>query len=214
MPTAFATLIEPVWVLLNRLLCITQPFKDLWKRLSKAPRSMASRYSAIPPQLAVWHSMSNGHYLLALVCTTSLLANVLAVGLSGLLREKPVIVMQPVEFRPEYSPHITEETFAMNRDKYKDSVDVYNDPFFVLMANMFHYAPLPPWLSEEYLFPLAISKDMLNSGPGTFTVQTQGFGASVSCLPLIPYNETVLLWDRDDADHGSVSCNITLPTST
>ncbi|KAK7754175.1 hypothetical protein SLS62_003752 [Diatrype stigma] len=210
-PTAFATLIEPIWVLFNRLLCLTQPFKDLWNQRSKAPRSMASKYAAIPPQLAIWHSLKNKHYVLTLVCSTCLLVNVLAVGLSGLFNEEPVAIDRPMQFRPTYAADITNSTYNMFEGYIKISANAYNDHYFVTLANLSYSTPLPPWLTDEYFFPLVISEELLNSGSNPSTVRTRGFGVAPSCSPLSSYNESILVWRGEGANQDSVVCNTTIP---
>lgn len=95
-PTMFATLVEPVWTMLNRLLCLLQPFEELRKGRAKASMSLELKYTSIPPQLAFWRALRAGHYILAAVCIIAVSSNVLAVALSGLLAETQAIVNIPV----------------------------------------------------------------------------------------------------------------------
>lgn len=87
-PTVFATLVESLWVLLNRLLCVMQPFRELWAGQAKSSRTIDTTHSAIPPQLSFWRVMRACHYVLALVCMNTLVVNLLGVGLSALFNEK------------------------------------------------------------------------------------------------------------------------------
>ena len=49
LPTAFATLVEPTWVLLSRQLCILQLFEVLRAGNASARESLRSRYTSVPP---------------------------------------------------------------------------------------------------------------------------------------------------------------------
>lgn len=92
----FATFIEPVWTILNRNLCLLEPFEELRKGQAKASKSIGAKYTSVPPQLAVWRALRAGHYILAAVCLVAVSSNVLAVALSGLLNESPATVFVPV----------------------------------------------------------------------------------------------------------------------
>lgn len=86
-PTAFATLLEPMWLILSRLLCLLKPYEVLRRGKARASRSLSLKYTAIPPQLAIWRALRAKHYLLAAVCFITVSTNFLAVTLAGLLNE-------------------------------------------------------------------------------------------------------------------------------
>ena len=86
-PTIFATLVEPTWAILNRVICLLQPFEELRKGNTIASRSLDVKYTTVPPQLAVWRALRSRHFLLAVVCIVAVSTNVLAVALAALLKE-------------------------------------------------------------------------------------------------------------------------------
>lgn len=88
LPTVFATLLEPAWVLLNRMLCLLQPFDKLRRGNAEASASVKARYTSLPPQLVVWRAFRSGHILLAAVCVVALSTNILAVTLSAIIEER------------------------------------------------------------------------------------------------------------------------------
>ena len=100
-PTVFATLLEPFWVLVNRIYCVVQPFYELQKGRSIPQQSVVAKYTSIPPQLVVWRSAKARQYLLMLICLATLLANVLALSLSGLFNEMPRVVTYNATVQPE-----------------------------------------------------------------------------------------------------------------
>jgi hypothetical protein len=86
-PTAFATFLEPMWLILSRLLCLLKPYEVLRLGGAKVSQSIGLKYTSIPPQLAVWRALRAKHILLATVCFTTVSTNFLAVFLAGLLNE-------------------------------------------------------------------------------------------------------------------------------
>jgi hypothetical protein len=95
-----ATLIEPVWVLLNRILCVLQPLEEL--RTSKAPasRSLTVNYASSPPQLVAFKALRARHFLLAVICVMALLSNLLAISFAGLFHRGTIAIAQETIFRP------------------------------------------------------------------------------------------------------------------
>jgi hypothetical protein len=49
-PTILGSLLEPIWLELNRLFCLLQPFATLSKRPSIAKKSLSLDYESLPPQ--------------------------------------------------------------------------------------------------------------------------------------------------------------------
>jgi len=47
----FATFLDPFWVLLNRLLCVLEPFEELREGNGTASESLDLKYTSLPPQL-------------------------------------------------------------------------------------------------------------------------------------------------------------------
>lgn len=98
-PTAIATLIEPLWVLINRLLCLLQPIEELQGCKAKAKNSIDLNYSSLPPQLVLFKAIRTGHIVVATVCFMALLANVLSVAFAGLFHHDTTTVFQSVSSR-------------------------------------------------------------------------------------------------------------------
>lgn len=95
-PTAIATLIEPLWVLLNRLLCLLQPIQELQDCKAKAQDSVDLNYNSLPPQLVLFKALRARHFVLAAVCSMALLANVLSIAFAGLFNHDVAEVFKPV----------------------------------------------------------------------------------------------------------------------
>lgn len=183
-PTAFSTLVEPLLVLLNRYLCILQPFYDLTAARRSARTTMDTRYTALPPQLTFVRAVRSRHFLLAAVCATALSANVLSVGLGALFNDLPRAVHSVQPFVPQRIPRITAADlarFAVDTGISKPMT--YSDPFYVLMANLTYGTPLPPWSTAEYSFlPLNFTGGLDgDDSSSVFTAVTTGVGVDANC---------------------------------
>ncbi|KAL2760650.1 hypothetical protein ACRALDRAFT_2080653, partial [Sodiomyces alcalophilus JCM 7366] len=184
LPTIFATLMEPFWVLLNRFLCILQPFKDLWSGHSPAKGTINARYTAIPPQLVLWRALGAGHFLLAMLAAVALLSNVLAVGLGGIFNQHPVQARYPRTF--ETMPFVKLKSETMNSSDFLPMASVipYDEPFVVLMNNISQNTPFPPWISQDYYFQPFTLPDSQGTLAHAYTSTTRGFGVKTQCSPL------------------------------
>ncbi|KAF5027283.1 hypothetical protein F66182_626 [Fusarium sp. NRRL 66182] len=184
-PTIFATLIEPFWILLNRLLCVLQPFKDLWEGKARAKNTIDATYASIPPQLVLLRALKSRHIVLVLVCSMALLANLLAVGLGSLFNENLTTVNYTVKMVPGFAPRFNNESvfdLALYLNKNLITTNKYQDHLYMAMANLTSGTILPPWISQEYYFQKYELEDpSMNRTGDVYTVNTRGFGADANC---------------------------------
>ncbi|KAF4975199.1 hypothetical protein FZEAL_7984 [Fusarium zealandicum] len=189
-PTIFATLIEPLWVLLNRYLCVLQPFKDLWEGKARSSQSLDATYTSIPPQLVFWRAAKSRHIILVLVCTMALLANLLAVGLGSLFNEKPMTANYPETLQSEFAPKFNNHSVSTWGKYLSDNLittSQYKDHMYVALANISSGTRLPAWVSPDYFFqPYKIS-DLGVEDVDTYSLETQGFGVHVKCTSISPF---------------------------
>ncbi|KAH0497771.1 hypothetical protein TgHK011_005056 [Trichoderma gracile] len=186
LPTIFSTLVEPFWVMLNRYLCILQPFYDLTSGRGTAKRTIDARYTALPPQLALWRAFRSGHLLLGSICIIALLANVLAVGLGAIFNDNPIQKVYPVVMLPQKQARLDEKGLeSFNTGKITMVPTDYADPLYNIMANMSYGAPLPPWTTSEFTYlPVNITSDTPISDDDEYTVTTTGFGVEPNCVSM------------------------------
>lgn len=181
-------MIEPFWVLLNRLLCVLQPFKDLWEGKARPSHSLDATYTSIPPQLVFLRAAKSKHFILVLVCTMALLANVLAVGLGSLFNEAPAMAEYPIDLIPEFAPKFDNGSvygFPMTLSENVITTGRYQDPFYVAMANISSGTTLPPWVSKDYFFQSHNITTTEKSRPGdVYSLPARGFGARGNCVPV------------------------------
>ncbi|KAH7361976.1 hypothetical protein B0T11DRAFT_351863 [Plectosphaerella cucumerina] len=184
LPTAFATAFEPLWVLVNRLLCIVQPFQDLWSGQKVAKGSINARYTSVPPQLVFWRAFGARHFLLSAVCAVAVLSNLLAVGLGGLFNHLPAKATYEQEFQQTLLPMLVNETIYDNDFLPQNNAAFYYDePFFVAMSNVSRGTTLPPWITEDfYMQPFTLPNDR-QSRADSYTANTMGFGVTPHCSP-------------------------------
>lgn len=198
-PTAIATLIEPYWVLVNRMLCIFRPFEDLHKpkKPSHAKGAMKAKYASMPPQLTFWAALRSGHILLSVVCIVALLGNILAVGLGGLFSEESMRASYPVDL--EYSQS---HEFDLRDPHSFASQGRENDNFFGIEANITFNTPMPPWVTGEYYFqPFSASSPSEHNLTETFDGRTRGYGIDIACEEMMPYRR---VGDIDIMDYRPV----------
>ncbi|KAB5545557.1 hypothetical protein GE09DRAFT_967889 [Coniochaeta sp. 2T2.1] len=213
-PTIFATLVEPFLVLLNRLLCLLQPFHDLGKGRQSAANAFSAQYTSIPPQLSLWQSLRNGHMLLASLCLVSLLANILAVALGALFNEAPVMVAYNQTLQQTYSTSITSPEFLTDV-----ALVLGFDHFYVAAANLSSGTKMTAWTDEKFAYlPFYTPLDASDNSSSTYRAQTKGFGVDVTCSSLstspesFPYVDYSLKDDRSQTvyflfktDNGTVA---------
>ncbi|KAH7165948.1 hypothetical protein EDB81DRAFT_268224 [Dactylonectria macrodidyma] len=215
-PTIFATLIEPVWVLLNRMLCVLQPFKSLWEGKARPSVSIDATYTSIPPQLTLFRALKSRHFTLALVCTMALLANVLAIGLGSLFDEAPMTATYAEVLQPAFAPRFDNNSvYDFGTFLFDNLVTTtqYQDHMYVAMANMTSGTTLPPWVSTEYFFQryeLPNAKE--NPVGDTHSLNTRGFSVNANCTPTstfeLPTNLTVSI-----TPPGNTSCASLIDTA-
>lgn len=223
-PTAFATINEPFWILLNRLLCVLQPFTDLRNGKAKPDATVDARYTSIPPQLAVWRALRSGHFLLATVCVMAISMNVLAVALSGVFNESVRDTKLAVSSTTIYSPALNG---TPNIDESTTSLTsiTYYDHFYATLANLRGNASLPPWVDDSFFY---LPFNLPNSGQPSekqlsidgYSALTRGFGVDLSCEQIFQEGSndtlvfrtinngsgTILIMTHKLANGGNVTC--------
>ncbi|CCT67098.1 uncharacterized protein FFUJ_13281 [Fusarium fujikuroi IMI 58289] len=184
-PTVFATLIEPLWVLLTRLLCVLQPFRDLWAGKAEPSHSIDATYTSIPPQLVFWRAIKSKHFILALVCSMAFLANLLAVGMGSLFNEAPATALYPTTMRPAYAARF-DNSSVYDLDLFLSqnliSTTQYSDHLYIASANFSSGTALPPWVTKDYYFQRHNFTSSNEGNPAdTFSLEARGFGVNANC---------------------------------
>ena len=180
LPTAFATILEPTWVVLNRLLCILQPFEALQSGKATSSKSLDLRYTSLPPQLIALRALVAKHFLLASVCVITLLANPLAVAFSSIFRDVVVPFERGVPFRNQFLPllvssDLTSETTSLGGDEQ------YMDHFYILQVNLSDNTPLPAWVAPGVFFQPFGPVESVAGANIIYQALTQGFGMDIQC---------------------------------
>ncbi|KAI4255043.1 MAG: hypothetical protein L6R42_006936 [Xanthoria sp. 1 TBL-2021] len=186
----FATVLEPFWLLLNRQLCVLQPFEELRQANAPASRSLKLKYTSLPPQMNIWNAFRAKHYVLGAVCAIGLSANLLAISLNGLLQ---------IEFFPmadqTYLPRRYEEIFAQNQVRIKSGSDYQ----YVAKANLSDGVSLPPWTTSETFFvPFDVKAKSKYGSVGSIQASTRGFSIRPKC-ERAKFNDTALVTGRPNS---------------
>lgn len=183
-PTAIATLIEPFWLVLNRLLCMLQPFEELRRGRAPPQQSIGLDYSSLPPQFVIWKAFRSGHTVLAAVCGMTLLANVLAVAFSGLFFENTVEVPLISTFSRPYDLQFQPLNGSAGPfDARSGALDeVTSDPFYIATSNLTAKTPMPPWTDDRYAYlPFVPKGDAEKNSTWQYRATTPAFGVQLNC---------------------------------
>ncbi|KKP04791.1 hypothetical protein THAR02_03128 [Trichoderma harzianum] len=199
-PTAFATFTEPFWVLLNRFLCLLQPFKVLSRGRSESSKSIDTTYTALPPQLVLWRALKSRHLMLVMLCVIALLSNLLAVGLGALFNEDQTTAIYTATFTPNVGAQLDNQTvfdFGNYLAARTKTSSLYQDEMYIAMANISSGMPLPPWTTSEYFFqPFTVDSGGQSNSSSTYNVSTRGFALTANCTA-IPRSTVALSFPPD-----------------
>jgi hypothetical protein len=224
-PTAIATLIEPMWVLINRLLCLLQPLEELQTRNATAKKSIDTDYSSLPPQLVVFRALRSKHFVLAAVCAMALLANLLAVAFSGLFNQGQDDVRYTTTFSPPYKYKLVSINGSIGPDDEMASGSLFpsgayqggngEDQFLVAESNFTKKTPLPSWTDDSmfYLPTFSEDTDFTQDNSSYFEASTHALGAELDCTEL-KQGENFQASMTNDSYTILVSINITIPGDT
>ena len=188
-PTAVATMIEPMWILLNRLSCMLQPLEELKDCKAKSHQSIDTDYSSLPPQLVIWKAITSKHFVLAAVCAMALLANLLAIAFAGLFFQKSTEMLQSTTFQAPYELKFVSVNGSVGpwQESRKPSGAYHggegHDQFYIAESNYTKNASLPPWTDASMFYLPLFSEDdtsgVLNATH--FEAETKSFGATMDC---------------------------------
>jgi hypothetical protein len=180
---------------LNRLLCILLPFEELRTGKSRPYKSIDAKYTSMPPQLTILRALKARHFLLTVVCFIALLANVLAVSLSGLLDEASTFKHRMLSSTYRHSSVFSGSSIVSFIPQI-----TYADHFYVALANLSSGTTLPPWIGQDvYFTPFQITDD-ISSSAGRYEGSTRAFGSAVTCQVTTaetPNNRVVFSADVD-----------------
>lgn len=187
---------------------------------------------SIPPQIVAWDAARLGHFLLVVLCLTTLSANILAVGLGAVFNEAQVDIAYKAPSEPLLAAVFNESHFdllrATRRERFQErssSIDI----MYVLMYNLTSGTPLPPWTTSDYFFlPRQLNIEAETDTRAVFyhLDKVRAFGARGNCtalpqadvpteIPEVPglNNETNACPDIVDAAKHSIRLNLGLPIS-
>lgn len=207
-------MIEPFWILINRLLCVLQPFNQLWQGKASPSRSLSATYTSVPPQFALWRSLKSGHILLSIVCSAVFLANVLAISLPAIFNDQVVTARYSESFRPTVSTQLNNQSVHELPGYLINSLATtsqYSDHGYALLSNLSSNTPLLPWTSQDYFFqPFEISRPSKNLTADLYSVRTRGFGIRTNCTAVPAHDVSLDETDEPVSSPNASFCGDTL----
>lgn len=171
--------------------------------------------------MALIRALRAHHFVIFWLSTTALLANLLAVSLSGLFSyemrpfDSPTTFIQPLAnmISTKLAFHdITENTEDYDYRFPTFAIDS-QEPWIIAMANITQESPFPPWVTPEYYFLPFEWKNFTNTTT-LYKAITPGFGVDLNCQPLedISLEAVVYLSGSSVQESGPrFGINITLP---
>lgn len=182
-PIALATLIEPFWLVLNKMLCLLLPYDQLRKGNASSARSIDLDYSSLPPQLLFWKGFKARHFVLMLACFMVLAANVLAVALGGMMNEATRQISRPSMFIPVFDASFKtlNGTGLPFNSKTSNTFQggTTSDQFYHDMSNLTANTSLPTWTDDEHAYlPLRVEASLANS---SFHLDTTAVSFELDC---------------------------------
>lgn len=201
LPTAAASLIEPMWILINRLLCMLQPLEELQNSRARASRSIDLNYNSLPPQLTILKALRSGHFMLASVCGMTLLANLLSTTFAGLLIQETLPLTRVVSFSPPFDakfvningsvgppederPLEPHRLFLEYSGAYQGGIG--EDQFLVAESNYTRNTSLPSWTDGTAMYLPFLTSGILNQDiQGRNEARTKYFMSELNCKPRV-----------------------------
>ncbi|OAL49498.1 hypothetical protein IQ07DRAFT_568465 [Pyrenochaeta sp. DS3sAY3a] len=185
LPTAIATLIEPMWILINRLLCVLQPFEELRGSNASASKSISMNYTSLPPQLTILKAFRAGHLILGSVCIMALLANLLATSFAGLIFQDTISIEYPTLFTIPYEAQYKEITGFSGLTpiiSYKGGSG--EEQFLISDSNYTRNTTLPSWVDNAAMYrPFKTTNSTGNIVEDIYNARTKYFSAKLNCKP-------------------------------
>lgn len=179
-PIAIATLIEPVWILINRLLCMLPPIEQLQDCNAQSKESINLAYSSLPPQLVIFKAIYAQHFVLAVVCVMAFLSNLLAVAFAGIFRHETVDIRHNTTLFSQLDLKVTS---INGTDTDFMIADAGMDQYLVADSILTRGTPLPNWIYDLFFYQPFLGGDSTISG-SKFEAITGAFGAESQCSSL------------------------------
>ncbi|EME42944.1 hypothetical protein DOTSEDRAFT_88953 [Dothistroma septosporum NZE10] len=211
LPIALATLVEPFWLVLNRLMCLLQPFEELRKSSMASSNAVDLDYSSLPPHFMSVRAFRAGQMLLGIVCLMTLLANALSVALSGLMYEGTVSISHGAGLHVAKAfqfGSLNGTAPPFNSDVASTTeIDTTSESFYRLMSNLTADTPLPAWSDTDFAYQAA-DLSGINENT-TVDIDVGAVGATTTCRALANQGvENYTLIYNNDAAEAAITVHI------
>ncbi|KAL9093626.1 MAG: hypothetical protein Q9159_000155 [Coniocarpon cinnabarinum] len=185
LPTAYATLMEPVWVMLVRDLSVLQPFLALFGCGATAQQSLTCTFTAVPAQFSIFEALRRRRLLLAILGLMTLTSNVLSVVMSGLFETRLTTYTSKRDYNIQFepliqSPPVLAYNFVTNQHRSNSDYDY----FYLLDQSIDPLHEFPSWTSTDFYFlPFDLDNSSLSNSTesASHEAQTTGFGMQPMC---------------------------------
>ena len=165
------------------------PVEDLRQGNSKSKASLGANNVSLPPQVLFVRALRSRPFLLTLTCLMTLLSSQLAIAFSWLFQQATLVHDSVVPMKHFFQPFMQNVGFQAVlssvglgiNDSSTDFINLnthwhYEDPSFIVEANITRGLSLPAWTTMDYYFISFDATNPLNKFDEPRTVVTQGFG--------------------------------------
>ena len=174
LPTAAATLIEPVWVVMVRDACFMEPFKLLSKGDARIRSSLGAKFASVPPQFAFLAAIRSRRWFLTFLGILTISGNILSVFASGLFEIRPIQVTRPVLFNYHSSAKLQDSSYL------RTSPNSPYDYLYLVHQSYEDVNSYPKWTDGDHFFnPFGL--DVPANRESMHRAETTGFGIDPSC---------------------------------
>jgi hypothetical protein len=139
--------------------------------------------------------------MLAMICITALLSNVLAVGLGALFNEDLTTANYTATFTPNVAPLFSNQSTPI----FSQYANLQQFAYLA-MANISSGTPLPPWSTSDYFFqPYTVDSGNESNSSSTYRVPTRGFSVNANCTA-VPSSRFAVASPGKEGSSSEISC--------
>lgn len=146
---------------------------ELHKGNASASSALGAKFTNLPAALVLPRALRSGNFLISSLSAITLLANLLAVALSGLFENVYIPIPKPDTFTQALEPLVHTQ------------MQYGEEQYLLANTNITAGTALPPFVSSEFYFlPFNWDETEERNSSDLHTAVTRGFGGNVTCQPL------------------------------
>ena len=164
-------------------------------------RSLSLKYTSVPPALAVWRALQSRHFLLVLVCLTTLSVNILTIALSGIFSPRTCNSTTQRSFNRKFEAQLQIPYNGAYYSGFFATESNISDPaaFYVAKSTLSDGGGFPAWTTHDYFFAPFDLDFAVGADFDSYRANTIGYHGFMTCVPVYPndsFNATPITLNR------------------